>query len=79
MKRKPKITLSKLHKLEEMLYKMAVDGNTTLGLNLLKLYYKDLGMVDKGQTDDGSKTGLVCLPITADDNNSILDALSILP
>lgn len=79
MTRKPALTLSKLHKLERMLYQMAIDGNTTLGLNLLKLYYKDLGMVDKGQTEEGSKTGLVCLPVTADENNSILDALSILP
>lgn len=79
MKRKPKITISKLHRLEEMLYKMAIDGNTTLGLNLLKLYYKDLGMVDKGQTEEGSKTGIVCLPVTADSNSAIIDALSMLP
>lgn len=60
---KPAITDAKLRKLERMLYKNAIEGDSRLGLSLLKLYYKDLGRLE---TKPQEGIGLVILPDVSD-------------
>lgn len=56
----PSITEEQLHKLEAELYARAMDGDSRLGLYLLRLYFKDLKMVET--QEDTTPYGVVFLP-----------------
>lgn len=61
----PVISEAQLHELEAVLYARAMDGDSRLGLYLLRLYYKDLRMVEQ-QLDADQCGGLIVLPVIDD-------------
>lgn len=61
----PALTEDELHLLEAELYTRAMDGDSRLGLYLLRLYYKDLHMVDTPEA--APIGGVVVLPSIGDD------------
>ena len=61
---RPAISAAKLRKLEKVLYGKAIEGDTRLGLYLLKLYYKDL---QRYEAEPRENDGVITLPEIYDD------------
>lgn len=64
----PSLTEDQLHDLEAGLYARAMDGDSRLGLYLLRLYYKDLHMTDASCVAPIGG-GVVVLPSMGDDDD----------